>query len=104
MPLNRWHDQTPQTLVTARSQLFIRDHRKFHNVSLTELAKGVGKSKGMISQIENGRSGASQETLEDIAEFFGLKHVGLLFEPPIPEGYKWVLARLLDENDNSSAR
>jgi transcriptional regulator with XRE-family HTH domain len=39
-----------------RSQLYIRQHREARGISLTALAKAVGKSKRMISQIENGRS------------------------------------------------
>jgi hypothetical protein len=55
---------------------------------LAELAKGIGKSKGLLSLIENGHSAGSRETLENIAKFFRLPHVGLLFgraDPPINE-------------------
>jgi len=71
-----------------RSRLYIREHRDARDISLTELAKAIGKSKGLVSQIENGLCGASPETLEDIAKFFGLLHVGMLFEPPAPIGWR----------------
>ena len=54
----------------------------------TDLANAIGKSNGLISQIENGLSAASPATLEDIAEFFKLPHVGMLFEPPTPKGWR----------------
>jgi DNA-binding XRE family transcriptional regulator len=74
----------------------IRQHREARGISLTALAKEVGKSKGMILQIENGRSAASLETLEDIAESFGLAHVGMLFEPPVPKGWRRITSIIPD--------
>jgi transcriptional regulator with XRE-family HTH domain len=71
-----------------RSRLYIRERREARGMTLTGLARAIGKSKGLLSHIENGYCGASPETLEDIAEFFGLLHVGRLFEPPMPEGYR----------------
>jgi transcriptional regulator with XRE-family HTH domain len=84
-----------------RSRLFIRELREAREVSLTELARGIGKTKGMISQIENGHSAASAETLEDIAEFFGLAHVGLLFEAPARKGFR-RLVRFIPVDNNST--
>jgi len=82
-PLRRYK---PQRM--WRSHLYIREHRQVRDMTLTELAKRIGKSKGLVSQIENGHCGASPETLEDIAKLFGLAHVGQLFEPPAPKGFK----------------
>jgi len=79
-----------------RSQLYIRQHRQAAGMSLAELAKAIDKTKGLLSQIENGRSAASPETLEDLADFFGLQHVGKLFEPPneikVPLGYRRIIS------------
>ena len=76
-----------------RSQLYIGHHREARGLSLTELAEAIGKTKGLLSLIESGRCGASPETLEDIAEYFGLAHVGLLFEPPLPAGWRRIRVR-----------
>src|SRR5262245_65221999 len=76
-----------------RSQLYIRQHREARGLSLTELAEAIGKTKGLLSLIENGHSAASPETLEDIAAYFGLAHVGLLFEPPLPAGWRRIRVR-----------
>jgi DNA-binding XRE family transcriptional regulator len=75
-----------------RSRLYIREYREAAGLTLTEFAKAIGKTKGMISQIENRQSAASAETLEDIADFFGLAHVGLLFEPPVPKGWRRMVS------------
>jgi transcriptional regulator with XRE-family HTH domain len=74
-----------------RSQLYIRAHREARGMTLSELARQIGKTKGLVSQVETGFAAASLQTLEDIAEVFGLEHVGLLFEPPLPAG--WVRVR-----------
>jgi len=71
-----------------RSRLYIIEHREARGITSAGLAKAIGKSPGLLSQIENGRCGASPETLEDIAQFFGLDHVGMLFEPPAPPGWR----------------
>src|SRR5215472_8009268 len=71
-----------------RSRLYIIEHREARGITSAELAKAIGKSAGLLSQIENGRCGASPETLEDIAQLFGLDHVGMLFEPPAPAGWR----------------
>jgi transcriptional regulator with XRE-family HTH domain len=78
--------------------LYIRAHRQARDITVTQLAAAIGKSKGMISQIENGLSAASPETLEDIAQFFGLAHVGMLFEPPTPKGWHRIAAIVPDDD------
>ena len=83
-----------------RSQLFIREHRQARGLSLTTLAREIGKSKGLLSQIENGLSAASPETLEDLADYFGLPHVGLLFEPPLPHGWRRLRAPMMETSQS----
>jgi len=80
------HRQKPQRV--WRSKLYIRQHRQARNVKQWQLAQAIGKSGGLISQIESGQSAASPQTLEDIAAFFRLAHVGMLFEPPVPKGWR----------------
>jgi transcriptional regulator with XRE-family HTH domain len=81
-----------------RSQLYIRHHRAAAGINLTALAAAIGKSKGLVSQIEHGYCAASPETLEDIAAYFGLAHVGMLFEPPVPKGYRRQTIIVPDNN------
>jgi transcriptional regulator with XRE-family HTH domain len=68
--------------------LYIREHRENREMSVTDLAKAIGKTKGLLSLIENGWCAGSPEALEAIAEYFGLPHVGMLFEPPAPIGWR----------------
>jgi DNA-binding XRE family transcriptional regulator len=101
--LNAAHDPPPQAAVTATQESAAnlavhREHRQAAGLTLTELAKAIGKTKGMVSQIENRQSAASSQTLEDIADFFGLAHVGLLFEPPVPKGWRRI-ASIVPKNN-----
>jgi transcriptional regulator with XRE-family HTH domain len=81
-----------------RSRLYIIEHREARHMTAAALAKAIGKSAGLVSQIESGRCGASPETLEDIAQLFGLDHVGMLFEPPAPPGYRRQVHFILNDN------
>jgi DNA-binding XRE family transcriptional regulator len=80
-----------------RSQLYIRQYRKARGISLTALANEIGKTKGLLSQIENGHSAPSLETLEDIAQVFRLAHAGMLFEPPVPNGWRRIMSIVPDK-------
>ena len=82
-----------------RSRLYIRELRQSRDVTLTELAKAIGKSKGLLSQVEAGLCAASPETLEDIKDYFGLLHVGMLFEPPAPVGWRRTVS-IVPDNDH----
>jgi transcriptional regulator with XRE-family HTH domain len=90
----------PQRLWCSR--LYIRELRESGGVKLTELAQAIGKTKGLISQIENGRCAGSVQTLEGIAKFFGLAHVGQLFEPPASRDY-WCDLLVQDWNAANDA-
>lgn len=82
-----------------RSTLYLRAHRQARGLSQTALAKAIGKTKGLLSQIESGRAQASLQTMEDIASYFGLAHVGMLFEPPVPAGWRRITA-IVPNNNN----
>ena len=85
--------KTPQRI--WRSRLYIRELRESRGITLAELAKAIAKSAGLLSQVENGHCGASPGTFEDIAEFFGLLHVGQLFESPASKSHR----RNVDRNN-----
>ncbi|MEL6282731.1 MAG: XRE family transcriptional regulator [Pseudomonadota bacterium] len=56
----------------------LRALRRARGVSLAELAEGVGRSIGFVSQVERGLSDPSMDDLRQIAAFYGVP-VGLFF-------------------------
>lgn len=52
--------------------LTIKELRTHHNLTIAEVSKLVGISRGMLSKIENGLTSTSMETLEHIANALGV--------------------------------
>ena len=52
--------------------VIIRKWRSDHNMSLSELARRSGVSKGYIHSIESGHNKPSLEIVERLAEVFGM--------------------------------
>jgi transcriptional regulator with XRE-family HTH domain len=52
--------------------LTIKQLRTHHNLTIAEVSKLVGISRGMLSKIENGLTSTSMETLEHIANALGV--------------------------------
>jgi transcriptional regulator with XRE-family HTH domain len=50
----------------------IRELRNQHNLTIAEVSKLVGISRGMLSKIENGLTSTSMETLEQLANALGV--------------------------------
>lgn len=70
---------------------FIRQWRKFRNLTQERLADRAGMSAGNLSNIETGKQGYSQENLESLAQALGCEVVDLLIrDPNDPEGI-WTL-------------
>ena len=51
-----------------RPRHFIREWRKFRNLTQERLAERIDKTHGLISQIENGDTDYTQSTLEALAD------------------------------------
>lgn len=70
---------------------FIREWREYRNLSQERLAERIGKSPGLISQIENRKGPYTQETLEAIASALLCDPADLLIRNPLdPEGL-WTI-------------
>lgn len=70
---------------------FIRKWRKKRELTLEECADRAGMSKGNLSNIETGKTGYNQATLEALAEALQCDPVDLLIrDPSDPEGI-WSL-------------
>jgi transcriptional regulator with XRE-family HTH domain len=53
--------------------------RKYHDVSLTELAKNFDMSASYLSEIENGKKQPSLDIIERYAQQFQLKKSAIMF-------------------------
>lgn len=70
---------------------FIRQWRKFRGLTLEKCAERSGMSKGNLSNIETGKTGYNQATLEALAEALQCDPVDLLIrDPSEPDGI-WSL-------------
>ena len=66
---------------------FIKEWREYRGLSQERLAERIGKSPGLVSQIENYKGPYTQETLEAIAAALGCEAADLLVrDPRDPEG------------------
>jgi transcriptional regulator with XRE-family HTH domain len=70
---------------------FIRQWRKYRGLTLEQCSERSGMSKGNLSNIETGKTGYNQATLEALAEALQCDPVDLLIRNPAdPEGI-WTL-------------
>lgn len=63
----------------------LRDLRSARGLTLRQLADATGLSAGMLSQLENGRTEPSIETLRRLAKVFDSDLADLFREPDAPE-------------------
>jgi len=61
---------------------FIRQWRESKDMTIEELASAANLSVSSISQLERGKQGYSQSTLEQIALVFGCSPADLISHPP----------------------
>lgn len=64
--------QNPSSGLNTYLGLTIKELRTRHNLTIAEVSKLVGISRGMFSKIENGLTSTSMETLEHIANALGV--------------------------------
>jgi transcriptional regulator with XRE-family HTH domain len=82
---------------------FIKEWRTYRGLSQERLADRIGKSPGLISQIETRKGPYTQETLEAIADALLCEPVDLLIRNPLdPEGI-WSLWDALEPPERQQA-
>lgn len=64
--------QTQNTGLNKYLGQALKDLRSQHQLTIAEVAKLVGISSGMLSKIENGLTSTSMETLEQLANAYGV--------------------------------
>jgi transcriptional regulator with XRE-family HTH domain len=70
---------------------FIRQWRKFRKLSIEKLADRIDMSNGAVSNIETGKTGYNQATLEAIAEALRCEPADLLMRNPLEPEAIWSL-------------
>jgi transcriptional regulator with XRE-family HTH domain len=75
---------------------FIRQWRKFKDLTQEQLAERIGVTPGTISQVETGRINYTQPLLEKLAEEFGCKPGDLLNVDPTVDKAMWSIWETLD--------
>ena len=86
----------PQTLAMpkARRKTYIREWRKFRDISQEDLAHAAGMSAGNLSVLENGKINYTQETLERLADALDCEPGDLLSrDPRSDDGEIYAIAR-----------
>jgi transcriptional regulator with XRE-family HTH domain len=71
---------------------YLREWREFRDMTGEQLAEAIGRSPASISQLENGRQGYRQKTLEDLARALRTDPASLLGRNPFDPDGVWALA------------
>jgi transcriptional regulator with XRE-family HTH domain len=79
-----------------RRRHFVRQWRKFKNLTQEQLAERIGVTPGTISQLELGRINYTQPMLEKLSEEFGCKPGDILNVDPTVDKAMWSIWETLD--------
>lgn len=82
---------------------FIREWRKYRQLNQEQLAGRLNVAVSTISQIETGKQGYSQPTLEALAEALSCSPADLLSVNPFKEGEVVDLMRLINDRNRDQA-
>lgn len=75
---------------------FIKEWRKFRELTQAQLAERVGVSDGNISHLENGNQNYTQPILEALADALQCEPADLLMRNPLQTGAIWTIWEGLD--------
>lgn len=79
-----------------RRRTFIKEWRQHRGLTQDQLADRIGVATSTISQLEKGRQGYSQATLEALAEALQCEPADLLMRNPLKEDAMWSIWEALD--------
>lgn len=80
-----------------RRRHFVKEWRKYRHLTQDQLAERIGVATSTISQLETGKQGYSQPTLEALAEALMCQPADLLMRNPLEEDAIWSIWEGLDE-------
>ena len=82
---------------------FFREWRKYRGLTLARLAERTGLSQGGLSQLETGRQGFSDTTLEILAEALNCSPGDLLMRNPLDTDGPWSIWSTLSPTQRTQA-
>lgn len=88
---------------SPKPRYFFKEWRKHRRLTQAELAEVVGVSEATISQLENGKQGFTDSTLEALANALACKPGDLLMRNPLDEDAPWSIWDTLDKNQRKQA-
>ncbi|WP_052699660.1 helix-turn-helix domain-containing protein [Martelella endophytica] len=74
-----------------RPRYFFKEWRKHRGLTQEELASRIGVSASSVSQLENGKQGFTDSTLEAYAWALGCNPGDLLMRNPLEENAMWSI-------------
>ncbi len=83
----------------AKPRYYFREWRKFRGYTQEQLAEMVGLSAPGISQLETGKQGFTDSTLEVLAEALACRPGDLLMRNPLDDESVWSIWDHIDEAD-----
>lgn len=89
--------------IKPRQKWFLREWRKYRDLSQGKLAERLGTSKGYISDLEAGRRQYNQDQLEAIADALGCEPADLLIRNPLDDAAFWSIWDQVPEADRPAA-
>jgi transcriptional regulator with XRE-family HTH domain len=82
---------------------YIKEWRKHRHLTQEQLAGRLGVATSSVSQLETGKQGYSQATLEALAEALSCEAWQLISVDPTKEGEVIDLMRLIDDRNREQA-
>jgi transcriptional regulator with XRE-family HTH domain len=86
-----------------RPKHFIREWRRYRELTQERLAERVNMSVASISQLETGKQGYSQETLEKLADALSCQPGELLMRDPLRDDAPWSILDSLKPETRAQA-
>jgi transcriptional regulator with XRE-family HTH domain len=74
-----------------RRRLFLREWREYRNLSQYALADRIGKTQGLISQLENAKVNYTGDLLEALADALRCEAADLIVRNPLDPEAPWSI-------------
>ena len=92
-----------QNLKKPRPRYFFREWRKYRGLTQAQLADRIGQTEPSVSQLENGKQGFTNGTLELIADALMCSPGDLLMRNPLDAAAPWTLWETLRPAERKQA-
>jgi len=85
------HNNQMQSSKRRRRRLFLRQWREYRQLSQDALASRIGKTQGLISQLENSKVNYTGDLLEALAKALKCEPADLITRDPLDPQAPWAL-------------